>query len=287
MAEQISKNSNARRIELGTKHPIGYYYSVGQTANGDLAYVDLQQFLNDKFSGRISQSQYFAVAEQTKRIFSLNSMMIDRVAEEKKLAKDARFMVQISAQWFSNQSKIRLLKEMVETLGKGVILCFDAVSLVNAGPEAKAVFDEFALEYEFEVLLDNIEYLSFVQFLGYKANYIRFDARFLEMGEVNAEIAFGFLKNYTDANGMKLVVKNIKSEEEKDYYIGLGADIVEGVGVYTPKKRIARIMNDFKVERISAYDDDFEDDDDFETEDDIKLEYQTQPTKIDETAEDE
>lgn len=285
MAENTFEKTNTRRLELGTKHPIGYYYSVGQTAGGDLAYVDLQQFLNDKFSGRISQSQYFAIAEQTKRIFSLNAMMIDRVVQEKNLAKDARFMVQISAQWFSNASKIKLLKEMVESLGKGVILCFDAVSLVNAGPEAKAVLDEFAVEYEFEVLLDNIEYLSFVQFMGYSANYIRFDSRFLDMSDPNSEIAFGFLKNYTTANGMKLVVKNIKNEEEKDYYVSLGADIVEGFGVYTPKKRITRIMKDYKVDSLAVNDDADGDDDDFETEDDYKVEYQVNQAKV--TAEEE
>lgn len=239
-----------RRVEVGTERPIEYCYVVGQNRLGLIDYVEVRQLLNDKFNGNLSQSQFFAVAEQTRRIFALNKMMIERVAEDALVCPKVRFMVQVSSKWFTSPVKAELLSTLLDDLPENTILCLDAVTLARDGEDAKIQLIKFAKERKLKILLDNVEALNFIQFVGYHADYIRLDARFIDNKDEKFDHAFKFLRDYTKALDMKLVVKNVKNELLKNYYLKANADVLEGAGIYPPKKQLASILTDYKLQNL-------------------------------------
>lgn len=239
-----------RRIELGHKRPVDYCYSVGQTKTGNVEYVEVLQTLNDKFNGGISQQQYFAVAEQTRRIFSLNQMMIETCAEDSSTTERLRFAVQVSAKWLTVKGKKDVLKELLSALPAETVIIVDAVSLAVAGQDAFNDLKELLTEYKLKLLLDNVEYLNFIQFVGYHADYIRFDARFFDTKDESYEKAFRFVKDYAKTINTRLVIKNIGSKEKKLFFANQGADVMEGSHVYGVKRQLSTILADFKMQSL-------------------------------------
>lgn len=237
-----------RRVEVGTERPIEYYYVVGQNRLGLIDYVEVRQVLNDKFNGNLSQAQFFAVAEQTRRIFTINKMMLERIAEDASVCPKLKFMVQVSSKWFTSPVKVELLGSLLDDVPENTILCFDAVTLAREGEDARIQLVKFAKDRKLKIMLDNVEYLNFIQFVGYHADYIRFDARFINNKDEKFDHAFKFLRDYTKALDMKLVVKNVKNELLKNYYLKANADVLEGSGIYAPRKQLANILTDYKLQ---------------------------------------
>lgn len=235
------------RVLVATNKPIEYFYVVGENKIHGVEYVEVQQYLNDKFSGRVIQQQYFQIAEQSKRIFDLNKLMLEQVLEDYLKFERVKFMIQITPKWFSTAVLHEQLLNYVYTFKDKVILCLDASSLISGGKKAKDGIKKIAKEYHTKILLDNVEMQNLAQVIGYHADYVRLDARFIDKSDENYTQVFKFIKDYLKAQNSKLVVKNVKDDAQKFYFINNGADVVEGNGVYTPKKLISSIAKDYKI----------------------------------------
>ena len=244
------QKAERRRVELGNQRPVDYVYSVGETKTGNIEYVEVQQTLNDKFNGGISQQQYFAVAEQTRRIFSLNQMMLEQCAEESATAERLKFAVQVSVKWLTVKGKDEVLKQLLSALQPETIVIVDAVSLALAGQEAFNNLKDLLAEYKLKLMLDNVEYLNFIQFVGYHADYIRFDARFFDPKDATYEKVFKFVKDYAKTISTRLVIKNIGSKDKKLFFANNGADVLEGSHVYGVKRQISTILVDHKMQSV-------------------------------------
>lgn len=239
-----------KRIELGVEKPIEYYYVAGESRFNSLEYVEIRQVLNDKFNGNLSQAQFFAVAEQTRRIYLMNKLLIEKMTEDSLVVPKVRFMIQISAKWLTNPAKTEVLENCLSDLENEAILAIDAVSLAGAGVEAKDALLALRDKFKIKILLDNVEYLNFMQFVAYHADYVRIDARFIDMKDDRYEKAFKFVKDFTKAVGGKVSVKHVSSGAMKEYFLKNGADVLEGRGVSTPKKQIVSILSDYKRSNV-------------------------------------
>ncbi len=235
------------RILAGTNKPIEYFYIVGENKTNGVEYIEVQQYINDKFAGRIIQQQYFPIAEQSNRILELNKYMLEQVMEDYVKFERVKFLVQVTPKWFSSP----LLKEQflnyVYTFKDKVILCFDAGSLIKAGKDALDTIRKIVKDYHTKILIDNVEFQNLVQIIGYHADYVRFDARLIDKSDENYTQVIKFMRDYLKAQGSKMVVRNIKDEAQRYYFLNNGADVVEGNGVYTPKKLISSITKDYDI----------------------------------------
>lgn len=245
-SEREIKQDKAR-VQLGISRPVEYYYVVGKTKTNFIEYIDVQQVLNDKFNGKITQMMFFPIAEQSKRIFQLNKMMFERVADDCLKYQKVKFLIQISAKWFATVRDTQALFDYISLFGENVILSFDSVTLVKQGPKAKDALKKLSKDYHFKILFDNVEFQNLSQLIGYHPDYVRLDARFIDKGDETYTQVLKFMRDYLKAQGIKLVVRNIKDEVLKNYFLNNGADIVEGNGVYTPKKLVTSILKDFKL----------------------------------------
>lgn len=245
-SERELKQDRAR-VELGTNRPVEYYYVVGKSKTNFIEYVDVQQVLNDKFNGKITQSVYFPVAEQSKRIFTLNKLLFEKVCDDCLKYDKLKFLVQVSAKWLSTLRDTNTLMAYLELFGENVILAFDSVTLIRQGDKAKTFIKKLQKDYHFKILFDNCEFQNLSQLIGWHVDYVRFDARFVDKADESYTQVVKFMRDYLKAQGVKMVVRNIKDDAIRYYFINNGADVVEGNGVYTPKKLINSILKDFKL----------------------------------------
>ncbi len=236
-----------QRVARGTNRPIEYYFIVGHSKINTIEYIEIQQVINDKFSGRLTQPQYFPVAEQTKRIFTLNNMLFDKVQDESIMNEKIKFLVQISAKWFESEKTLDEIMKQISSFGENVILCFDSVTLVRAGETAKEALKKISKDYRFKILFDNVEFQNLSLIIGYHPDYVRLDARFIDIKDEHYTDVLKFMREYLKVQKIKMAVRNVKDEAQKNFFLNLGADVVEGNGVYTPKKLIASILKDYKL----------------------------------------
>ncbi len=244
---ETQKKQSEQRVARGTNRPIEYYFIVGHSKINTIEYIEVQQVLNDKFSGRLTQPQYFPVAEQTKRIFTLNNMLFDKAQDESIMNEKIKFLVQVSAKWFESEKTLDEIMKQISSFGENVILCFDSVTLVRAGDVAKEALKKISKDYRLKILFDNVEFQNLSLIIGYHPDYVRLDARFIDIKDEHYTDVLKFMREYLKVQKIKMAVRNVKDEAQKNYFLNLGADVVEGNGVYTPKKLIASILKDYKL----------------------------------------
>lgn len=244
---EAEQKQAVKRVNLGQKRPIDYYYGVSQTKTRQIEFVEVVQVVNDKFNGTLNMYQYFAIAEQSKRIFELSRMLFEKVYDEEQINPKLKFLVRVSAKYFSTPRLVESLVAQVQHWGERVVLCFDTPTLIRAGEVAKDFIKRVRKDYHTKILLDNPEQENLALIIGYEPDYVRLDARGVDKGNENYTLVLKFLRDYFKAQKIKMVFNNVKDEQIKNYLINNGADVVEGAGVYAPKKTMASIVKDYNL----------------------------------------
>lgn len=246
-AKSEGDKATAKRVLLAERKPIDFFYVAGQSTDKKLEYIEIQQVLNDKFNGKILQQQFFPVAESSERIITLNRLLIDRAVYDATVNAKIRFLVQVSAKWFSTPAKINEFVNFVAKMGEYVVLCFDSVTLVKAGQVAKDVLEQLKKERFTKILLDNVEFQNLGLLIGYHPDYIRLDARLIDKTDEKYVLVLRFMRDYCKAQSIRLCVRNVKDDAMKNWLLLNGVNVVEGNCVYTPKKNVSTIREHYKL----------------------------------------
>lgn len=244
-AKEVEKTK--RRVEKAKNVPIGYFYEVTKSRLGTIEFVEVCQMLNDKFNGRINQSVFYPLAEQSARIFDLNALLFERVIKDSLTYPKIKFAVYVSSKWFLTDFRRARLFEFFKQMKDNVYLVFDSVSLTQTGNFAIDGLKAMAKEFRFKLIFDNAEYQNLSQMISYHPDYIRLDSRFIDKTDENYSLVFRFLRDYCKAQKHKLVVKHVKDDVLKNYLVTNNVDAVQGNGVYRPKTVLTSIISDFKL----------------------------------------
>ena len=236
------KTEKARMRERFLKTPISYYYNVAIDIGKETAYCNIYQYLNDKLLGRVYQPQYFAIAEQSDRIFFVNPLLINQAKGVALLNPDMNFVVQVSAKYLENRKFVKQLEELLVNIPKNLILSFDARSLVMAGEFGKRNLMVLTKKYNLTLMLDQVETERMTILFDYPIKYIRLDARYYKEDNEAKHTFVKLVKEYCYERDIVLCARYVDTKVDRSWAFSSGVKYIEGQLVQPIKSSVANAL---------------------------------------------
>lgn len=236
------------KIKEGEKNPIAYYFSSSLTKDKRLEFVEIKQYLNDKFLGKIDQDQFFAVSEQSKKVYQLNRLLLSEAGDQSLMNERIRFAVKVSYKWFETESYIKQIDEIIEDFGENVMLLFDAPTLIGLEQGILSKVNRYRENLHLKIILDNVESQNLSLTVAVHGDILRLDARYFNIKDEKYANLIKFYRDFCKSQGVKLAVKNVNDEKQLAFFTSYGVDYLQGSAVYTPKKSINTILRDFNID---------------------------------------
>ncbi|MGN0819408.1 MAG: EAL domain-containing protein [Christensenellaceae bacterium] len=247
VGEREIKRARAK-IKEGEKNPIAYYFSASLTKDKRLEFVEVKQYLNDKFLGKIDQDQFFAVSEQSKKVYQLNRLLLAEANDQALMNERVRFAVKISYKWFETENYIKQIDEIIDDFGENVVLLFDAPTLVGLEQGLLSKINRYRENLHLKIILDNVESQNLSLTVAVHGDILRIDARYFNIKDEKYANLIKFYRDYCRSQGVKLAVKNVNDDKQFAFFTSYGVDILQGSAVYTPKKSVNTILRDFNID---------------------------------------
>lgn len=235
------------RIDMATVNPISYYYSAALTNDNNIAYINVNQALNDKFIGSITEAQFFMVAEESEQIFILNKKLIIKTIIEAKEKPDFIFVCNLSAKWFIDEIRFQEFERLIADLPKNICFSLSTSSLSKLSFEVKDKMNTYFKEKGLMIMLDNPEEDKLSLIFEIKLAYIRLDGRYYK-NHCNQKT--GFLRLYQDfarAHQILVSVNHVDDEGNRVFFKNSGLSIMEGNAILTPKNKLIAITAPFEL----------------------------------------
>ena len=232
------QKESQERLKRATKTPFSYYYNVSKYVSNNIGYCNIYQCMNDKFAGRLFQPQYFAIAEQSERIFEINKLLIIHSIGIALLHEETSFLVQVSPKYLESDERYKELESLLENAPTNLILCMDARPLILIGDEGRKRLLELIEKYKLSLMLDNPETERLSVLFDYPIKYIRLDGRYYVDRSENKKQFIKIINDYCKGLKIDLVAKYIDTKEDKSWMLANGVRYIEGANVQTNKSNV-------------------------------------------------
>lgn len=239
--------SSSERVKAGISTPITYYYTAAMSHQGELEYINIFQRLNDKYSGRILQPEFFVVAEQSNRIFALNRKLIEEAIAQARKKPIYRFVVALSTKWFEKENMIEDIKTLLSCAPENIVFSVTATSLANISPSGKEALTKAIMDYSLKLLLDNPEEEKLSVLFDYKLAYIRLDGRYYASGSSVKSAYLRIYADYARSQSIRVVVQNVQTDDEKNFFYKAGLSLMEGKIICSPKTKVNAIISPYEM----------------------------------------
>ncbi|MCM1306741.1 MAG: EAL domain-containing protein [Bacteroides sp.] len=225
--------------------PIVYFYNAARTNENNIAYVTLQQVLNDKFLGKMLPQQFFAVAEGSERIETLNLLSIKQAASDCDENPNTIFVTQASARLLIKDDVLKRLIKNAKTENGNLVLAFDCALLEALGDRGLAGIRHLA-ENDIKIMIDNTENAGLRVLTEYNIDYLRFDARYYKEEDEKKTAHLDMVLGYAKVQGIKTAAIYVNSVKEAKYLLSHGVENIEGDLVGSPVRIIHNAIKDAK-----------------------------------------
>ena len=238
----VSKSSSKERVARATKTPFSYYYNASKDVSNHIGYVVVNQCMNDKFVGRIYQPQYFALSEQSNRIFLINELLISQALGLALTNPETNFVVQVSPKFLEKKEGLKKLDELFTHITPNVILCFDSRALTISGDIGRRNLIELQEKYKLNIMLDNPETERMSILFDYPIKYVRLDGRYFRDRNQNKVSFIKVVNEYCKNQKINLCAKYVDAKEEKSWMLANGVRFIEGNIVQKAKSTLAAAL---------------------------------------------
>ena len=239
----VSNSESKDRVARATKTPFSYYYNVAKDVSNNIAYCVVNQCMNDKFVGRIYQPQYFALSEQSGRIFIINELLISQAIGLAMSNPEVNFVVQVSPKFFEKKETLKRLEELLEHITHNVILCFDARGLTISGDQGRRTLIDLTEKYKLNIMLDNPETERMSILFDYPIKYVRLDGRYYKDRNQNKVSFIKVVNEYCKNQKINVCAKYVDAKEEKSWMLANGVRFIEGNIVQKAKSTVGAALN--------------------------------------------
>ncbi|MGN1042243.1 MAG: EAL domain-containing protein [Christensenellales bacterium] len=212
--------------------PIVYFYNAALNDENNLAYVDVQQVLNDKFLGKMLPQMFFAIAERSERIVALNLLAVEHTAKVADGDPGRLYVTQASPVLLTKEESKAKLIEKSKTDNGNLCLAFDCAMLETLGEQGKAAIRELS-ENGVQIMIDNTENAGLKILTEYSVDFLRFDGRYYSAEDDRKTAHLDIVAGYAKTQGIPTCVLYASTVKETRYFLDHGIKIVEGdiVGV--------------------------------------------------------
>lgn len=240
------KSNGTKEAELrkqrALKTPFSYYYNACRDVSGNIAYCNVSQCMNDKYIGRIYQPQYFAIAEQSDRIFKINGILIKHAIATAILNPEINFAVQVSPKYFTKKETFEELSLMLENVPSNLILAFDAREIVISGNAGKKALDYIIEQYHLKIMLDNPETERMSMLFEYPLSFLRLDGRYYAQKDDKKTGFVKLMNEFCKSQNITLCAKNVETKEDRSWLIANGVRFLEGKYIQPLKTNVKAVL---------------------------------------------
>lgn len=243
--EALRQQATTIKGAVALTEPIVYFYNAARTDENNIGYVTVQQVLNDKFLGKMLPQQFFAVAEGSERIETLNILSIKQAATDCDLNPDTLFVTQASARLLIKEDVLKRLIRNAKTEKGNLILAFDCALLEALGEKGLSGIRRLA-ENNIKIMIDNTENAGLKVLTEYNIDYLRFDARYYKEEDEKKTAHLDMVSGYAKVQGIKTTALYVGTVKEAKYFLTHGIGNIEGDLVGKPVRLIHNAVKEAK-----------------------------------------
>ncbi|MDR3186174.1 MAG: EAL domain-containing protein [Christensenellaceae bacterium] len=230
---------------IALAEPIVYFYNVAEDKNNNVAYVNVQQVLNDKFLGKLLPQHYFAIAEGSERIEELNFIALRVVRETCDANPSLSFAIQVSCRLLIKAATLSKLVKECETKNNNLIMALDCAlldSLGDAGISALRTIKNSGIR----LMADNSEQSGIKALTTYAMDFIRFDCRYYKEANQKELAYLKLVSSYCATNGLISVAQHCDVQKDAMLMLNHGVFVIEGMCIGEPKRLLHVAMKERK-----------------------------------------
>lgn len=247
-AEKLTeKRQTATTVKgaIALAEPIVYFYDAVADRENKVAFVYMQQVLNDKFSGKILPQHYFAVAEGSERIDKLNFLQLETIVKDCEMRPDLLFAMNVSCRLLLKKDNLKKLIKNSKTTKENLIFVFDCAlleALGELGFDAVSQMKDNGLK----IMADNVEQAGMKVLTEYYIDYIRIDARYYAEDKPKAVSHLDMLTGYAKVQGITTVATGVENTKQAIFMLSHGVDCIQGMAVCNPRRLVHAAVREKK-----------------------------------------
>lgn len=229
--------------------------------------VDVFQVLNDRYVGRMSVSNYFAVAEKSVRMNELNLIVFEELRnyhiamrENYYIPDKVTYSVPVTTRFLQSDEDFNIFLSTLKDNGykrKDIVLTFFASSMATLDANAKKRYARLRKSgYKICVSAFGDEYNSLDLLADITFDYLRCEARYFDTS-IKKKRLLAMLLKFCSANKMTLIMDGVDAPAQYARFKREGVKLITGKSV---SKMSRWVTNEFlglpklSDEQIAAYD---------------------------------
>ena len=232
-----------------------------------VVFVDVFQVLNDRYVGRMSVSNYFAVAEKSVRMNELNLIVFEELRnyhiamrEIYYIPDKVTYSVPVTTRFLQSDEDFNIFLSALKDNGykrKDIVLTFFASSMATLDANAKKRYARLRKSgYKICVSAFGDEYNSLDLLADITFDYLRCEARYFDTS-IKKKRLLAMLLKFCSANKMTLIMDGVDAPAQYARFKREGVKLITGKSV---SKMSRWVTNEFlglpklTDEQIAAYD---------------------------------
>lgn len=243
--DAMRQQAKTIKAAVAMTEPIVYFYDSAVDSESMLAYMNVQQVLNDKFMGKVLPQQYFAIAESSDRIVDLNMLTLKRVVEDCNQNPKIMFATKVSARLLGKKTTLDRLLKTVRTDNHNLILAFDS-ALLEAMGEVGLEGVTALKQNDIKIMIDGTENSGLKILTEYPITYLRFDARYYKENVKSTVSHLDMLTGYCKVQGIITTTEYVENTKVARFFQTHGVDLIQGPAVCEPKRTIYNAVKGIK-----------------------------------------
>lgn len=235
--EALRQQATTIKGAVALTEPIVYFYNAAMNHENNVGYVTVQQVLNDKFLGKILPQQFFAIAEGSERIETLNLLSVEQAAKDCDDNPTLTFVTQASARLLMKDKIMSRLIKAAATENKNLVLAFDCALIDALGDKGMAALRQVAAS-GVKIMIDNTENAGLKILTECPIDYLRFDARYYKEEDERKAAHMDMIMGYAKVQGINTSAIYVDTIKEAKFLLSHGVQNIEGEVVASPVRII-------------------------------------------------
>lgn len=248
-AEKLTeKRQTATTVKgaIALAEPIVYFYDAVADRENKIAFVYMQQVLNDKFLGKILPQNFFAVAEGSERIDKLNFLQLETIIKDCEMRPDILFAMNVSCRLLLKKENLKKLIKSSKTTNENLMFVFDCALLEAMGDLGFDAISQLK-ENGLKIMADNVEQAGMKVLTEYYIDYIRIDSRYYPEDMPKAVSHLDMLTGYAKVQGITTVASGVENTKQAVFMLVHGVDCIQGIAVSNPRRLVHAAVREKKT----------------------------------------
>lgn len=243
---EIRQTATTVKGAIALAEPIVYFYDAVADRENKIAFMFMQQVLNDKFLGKMIPQHYFAIAEGSDRIEKLNFLQLEAIVKDCAMRPDLLFAMDLSCRLLLKKDTLNKLIKKSKTENENLMFIFDCELLEATGELGFNAIKDLK-DNGLKIMVENVEQAGMKVMTEYYIDYIRIDTRYYPEEQPKALAYLDMLTGFAKVQGITTVATNVENTKQAIFMLKHGVDCIQGTAVSAPRRLVSAAVREKKT----------------------------------------